>query len=59
MTPRIITSHMHADDPHHDWCAYYYGREEVGMYGYGATRDDAIADLLTKEKNDGKRMVID
>lgn len=29
-----------------DWCAYWDGDEERGHYGYGATADDAVADLL-------------
>ena len=30
----------------HDWQAFYMGREEIGNYGYGATRKAAIADLI-------------
>lgn len=29
-----------------DWCAYIDGREERGPYGYGPTRDAAVAELF-------------
>lgn len=28
-----------------DWCAFYEGDEERQEYGYGATEQEAIADL--------------
>ena len=28
-----------------DWCAYYDGEEEAGNYGWGATKEAALADL--------------
>lgn len=32
-----------------DWCAYRDGREEDGIYGWGRTEHEAIADLLEIE----------
>jgi hypothetical protein len=29
-----------------DWCAYEDGREEAMQYGYGATREAAVADFF-------------
>lgn len=29
-----------------DWCAYEDGCEEEGHYGYGATRNAALAELM-------------
>ena len=31
---------------HFDWCAYWDGEEETGDYGYGATEQEAIDELL-------------
>lgn len=31
-----------------DWCAYFDGEEEEGRYGYGATENEAIDDLLER-----------
>lgn len=31
-----------------DYCAYYEGEEERGEYGYGATEQEAIDDLLAE-----------
>lgn len=30
----------------HDWCAYYDGEEEAGMYGWGSTKAEAIQDFI-------------
>jgi hypothetical protein len=35
-----------------DWCAYRNGREEEGRYGWGATEEAAIADLLDNEEDE-------
>lgn len=45
----IITSHEYPPIPVRtmDWCAYYDGREEDGKYGWGATEEDAISDLVS------------
>ena len=29
-----------------DWCAHFDGDEESGVYGYGATEAEAIADFV-------------
>jgi hypothetical protein len=29
-----------------DWCAYIDGQEESGRYGYGPTREAAVAELF-------------
>ena len=56
---KIVTSYACPPIPFRgaDWCAYFDGEEEAGNYGYGATEQEAIDDLLegaphTKEKND-------
>jgi hypothetical protein len=28
-----------------DWCAFWDGEEEGGHYGYGKTKEEAVADL--------------
>lgn len=37
-----------------DYCAYEEGREESGPFGFGATKEEAIADLeyVTEALND-------
>ena len=44
----IKTSYLYPPIPlrDHDWCAYLDGREEDGPYGWGATEQAAIDDLL-------------
>lgn len=44
---KIITSHVYPPIPDHsnDWCAYVDGTEEDGVYGWGATEQEAIDDL--------------
>jgi hypothetical protein len=44
----IVTTHVRPPVPcrDHDWCAYPDGEEENGDYGWGATEDEAIADLV-------------
>lgn len=32
-------------DRSHDWCAYYDGEEEAANYGWGKTKEEAIANL--------------
>lgn len=48
MVRKIVTSRINPPIPirDHDWCAYFDGDEESGCYGYGATEQEAIADLL-------------
>lgn len=43
---RILTSHVRPPIPvrHFDWSAHYDGQEE-GLYGWGRTEAEAIADL--------------
>jgi hypothetical protein len=47
----IITSHIYPPIPPRkfDWCAFREGKEELGNYGYGATEQEAIADLIALE----------
>jgi hypothetical protein len=48
----IITSHVYPPIPtrDHDWCAYRDGDEErSSRYGWGATEQEAIADLIDME----------
>ena len=49
--PKIITDHIRPPIPTNkmDWCAWREGEEENGGYGYGATEQEAIADLLDNE----------
>lgn len=44
---KIVTSHVFPPIPDrsHDWCAYYEGEEEAGLYGYGVTEAAAIEDF--------------
>lgn len=51
MTAKIVTNHVYPPIPirHFDWCAYRDGQEEFGNYGYGQTKEAAIADLLVNE----------
>lgn len=44
----IITRHVYPPIPVRasDWCAYYDGEEELGNYGWGATEQEAINDLM-------------
>jgi hypothetical protein len=44
----IVTSNICPPIPVRDmdWCAYPDGEEENGGYGYGATEDAAVADLI-------------
>ena len=51
--PRIITHHEYPPIPirSFDWCAYRDGREEEGNYGWGPTKEAAIADLLANEED--------
>ena len=50
----IVTSHAlpPIPDRSHDWCAYPDGEEENGRYGWGATEDAAVADLITILRGD-------
>jgi hypothetical protein len=44
---RIITTYVYPPIPVRtsDWSAHIDGREEDGPYGWGRTRDEAVADL--------------
>ena len=46
--PRILTRFIYPPIPtrSNDWVAYYDGDEKSGKYGYGATEQDAIDDLM-------------
>jgi hypothetical protein len=44
---KIVTRHEYPPIPVRamDWCAHYYGEEEAGHYGWGATEAEAIRDF--------------
>lgn len=46
--PHIVTSCQFPPIPDRrfDWCAHFDGDEESGVYGYGATEAEAIADFV-------------
>ena len=49
MRHRIVTSHVYPPIPTrgHDWCAWDDNLgEDSSHYGWGATKDEAIADFL-------------
>jgi hypothetical protein len=37
-----------------DWCATFTGDDECGPQGWGATEDEAIADLRQQAEEDGE-----
>jgi hypothetical protein len=45
---KIIVSHVFPPIPlrNYDYCAFFEGDEESLQYGYGATEEEAIANLL-------------
>ncbi|WP_181257162.1 hypothetical protein [Pseudaminobacter soli (ex Li et al. 2025)] len=45
---KIITTHVCPPIPARsmDWSAHFDGEEERGEYGYGATEDEAVRDLI-------------
>lgn len=47
---KIITTHVYPPIPirRFDWCAYFDGDEEAGPRGWGATAEEAEADLLAE-----------
>ncbi len=47
-TRKIATYHVYPPIPIRsmDWCAFYEGDEERGMYGWGRTEAEAVADFL-------------
>lgn len=47
MRSKIIVAHVWPPIPlrDYDYCAYHDGEEETGHYGYGPTREKALADL--------------
>jgi hypothetical protein len=47
----IVTNYVYPPIPtrNYDYCAFRLGQEERGNYGWGATREDAIADLIEIE----------
>ena len=52
-SPKIITTDVYPPIPVRtsDWCAFRDGDEEdSGKYGWGRTEQDAIADLLQRER---------
>jgi hypothetical protein len=48
--PIIITRVWIEGQP--EWCAYRYGHERPGAYGYGTTREEAIANLHKRKETD-------
>ena len=55
MTRRIITSYINPPIPYRDidWHAYFDGEEDGLYHGYGATKEEAIADLKALYEADG------
>ena len=55
MTRAIITRNIFPPIPirQSDWMAYYDGDEEYGPRGFGATKEEAIADLVAEFPDDG------
>lgn len=51
---KIVTSHEYPPIPvrSFDWVAYFEGDEEGGPRGYGATEEEAIADLRAENPAD-------
>jgi len=51
-TRAIVTSFIDPPIPvrTHDWCAYRDGDEEGCRYGWGRTKEEAVADLLRYEE---------
>lgn len=49
--PKIITEFINPPIPirHFDWAAHFHGYEPGEPIGYGATEEDAIADLRTQQ----------
>ena len=52
--PRIVTTHVYPPIPVRvfDWCAHYEGEEEDGVYGWGRTEAEAVADLIEIHEDD-------
>jgi hypothetical protein len=52
--PEIKTSNTYPPIPvrQFDWCAWYDGEEEAGPYGWGATEQAAIDDLVENYHQD-------
>ncbi len=49
--PRIVTEHFAVPIANHNfWTASREDRDESAPYGYGATEEEAIADLLSNEE---------
>lgn len=48
---KIVTALEYPPIPlrQYDWVAFRDGYEELGKYGYGYTKEEAIADLLNLE----------
>lgn len=51
--PKIVTTFVCPPIPirEFDWCAYRDGQEELGGYGYGRTKQEAIDNLLVNEED--------
>lgn len=51
---RVVTTHVYPPIPDRqfDWCAYFDGEEEAGQYGWGATEQAAVDDLVTNAQPD-------
>jgi hypothetical protein len=45
---KIVTENIYPPIPIRifDWVAYFEGQEKEGLRGYGATKDEAIKDLM-------------
>lgn len=52
----IVTWHAYPPIPirDHDWAVFRYGDEETGKYGWGRTKEEAIAALLDMEAEEAE-----
>lgn len=53
---RVKTSNVYPPIPTRkfDWCAWWDGEEELGEYGWGETRDEAVTDLKESYPREGE-----
>jgi len=54
----IVVTHVYPPIPIRtfDWCAFEYGMEERGYYGYGRTRAEAVEELLQRFEDDAQSL---
>ncbi|MTH96551.1 hypothetical protein [Roseibium sp. RKSG952] len=57
MTPIITTRDTGCIPASQEWCAHFDGDEETGIYGRGASAEEAVADLLGMHPEYSARML--